>query len=103
MEATYQALSHVDVVTMICCQCDKPTLASLARTRRDISEIALDVLWYSIPDIGFLIRCMPKDLWAEEKDEENPSNSELVTMLLLHLRVLPFNKQADISKVHLSN
>ena len=99
--ATYQALSCADVVNLICCQCDKPTLASLARTRRDISESALDVLWYSIPGIGLLIRCMPEDLWEEHYNDEE--EGELVSILLLCIRALLFSEQADISKADPSN
>lgn len=78
-----QALSCADVVALICSQCDRRTLASLARTRQDISEIALDALWYSIPNIGLLIRCMPEDLWEEEDEEDEETPSELVSILLL--------------------
>ena len=115
--ATCWALSCAEVVDLICCQCDEPTLASLARTRRDISEIALNVLWYSIPSIGFLIRCMPEDLWKvhfkevdeeddendEEEDDEDDDEGKLVIMLLLCIRALLFNEQAEIPKVNPSN
>ncbi|KAF9448670.1 hypothetical protein P691DRAFT_800453 [Macrolepiota fuliginosa MF-IS2] len=43
-------------------------LASLARTCRALSEIALDSLWYEIDGIGPLIRCMPRDLWEIDGD-----------------------------------
>ncbi|KAF9445512.1 hypothetical protein P691DRAFT_263929 [Macrolepiota fuliginosa MF-IS2] len=41
-------------------------LASLARTCRALSEIALDSLWYEIQGIGPFIRCMPSDLWERD-------------------------------------
>ncbi|KAF8349104.1 hypothetical protein F5887DRAFT_550757 [Amanita rubescens] len=66
--STHRVLSCPDLVNLICGQCDKATLTSLARTKRDISEITLDVLWRSIPDIGPLIRCMPEDLWEEREE-----------------------------------
>jgi hypothetical protein len=81
---TTQVLSCADLVNLICRQCDKATLTSLARTKRNISEITLDVLWRSIPDIGPLIRCMPEDLWEEEKESEK--RIELVITLLPCIR-----------------
>ena len=67
--ATHHVLSCTELVNLICGQCDNATLTSLACTKRDISEITLDVLWRSIPDIGPLIRCMPEDLWESEREE----------------------------------
>ncbi|KAF9448669.1 hypothetical protein P691DRAFT_775253 [Macrolepiota fuliginosa MF-IS2] len=45
-------------------------LASLARTCRTLSEIALDSLWYEIVGIGPLIRCMPRDLWEIDAEDQ---------------------------------
>ncbi len=72
---TQQVLSCVDLVNLICRQCDKATLTSLARTKRNISEITLNILWRSIPDIGPLIRCMPDDLWEEREEPEKRINT----------------------------
>ncbi len=42
---------------------DTLTVYALARTCRAFLEPALDVLWSCQWDLGFLIVCMPKDLW----------------------------------------
>ena len=99
--STHQVLSCADLVNLICGQCDNATLISLACTKRDISEITLDVLWRSIPDIGPLIRCMPEDLWEEQKVSEE--DIKLVITLLPCIRTLLFTGQADIPKINPSN
>ncbi len=99
--ATHRVLSCADLVNLICGQCDKATLTSLARTKRDISEITLDVLWRSIPDIGPLIRCMPEDLWEEREEPEK--RIKLVITLLPCIRTLLFSEQADIPKINSFN
>ncbi|KAG8221424.1 hypothetical protein J3R82DRAFT_1612 [Butyriboletus roseoflavus] len=43
---------------------DRRTLARLARTCRCFLEPALDVLYYEINDLLWLIKCMPDDLWV---------------------------------------
>ena len=95
--ATDQALSCADVVALICSQCNKRTLASLACTRKDISEIALDALWYSIPNIGLLIRCMPEDLWEEEEaeDDDEEAAEEIPDKLVSVLSAHPSNCSID--------
>lgn len=84
----HQALRYAEVARLICDQCDKTTLASLARTRRDISEAALDVLWHSIFNIGYLIRCMPEDLWDEVEVFSGSLNLILLVMIsFFHPRI----------------
>jgi hypothetical protein len=83
--SAHQALRCAEVTRLICDQCDRTTLASLARTRRDISEAALDVLWHSIYNVGPLIRCMPEDLWEEV--EINGNLAMLVVISFFHLRI----------------
>ncbi len=95
---TQQVLSCVDLVNLICRQCDKATLTSLARTKRNISEITLNILWRSIPDIGPLIRCMPDDLWEEREEPEK--RIKLVITLLPCIRISLFSGQADIPKIN---
>lgn len=97
----HQVLSCADLVNLICGQCDKATLTSLARAKRDISEITLDVLWHSISDIGPLIRCMPEDLWEERREYRN--RFKLVIALLPCIRTSLFSGQADIPKIHSFN
>ncbi|KAI9573115.1 hypothetical protein HD554DRAFT_2059143 [Boletus coccyginus] len=43
---------------------DRRTLARLARTCRYFLEPALNVLYYEINDLLWLIKCMPDDLWV---------------------------------------
>ncbi|KIJ58173.1 hypothetical protein HYDPIDRAFT_34429 [Hydnomerulius pinastri MD-312] len=43
---------------------DRRTLARLARTSRYFLEPALNVLYYEINDLLWLIKCMPDDLWV---------------------------------------
>ncbi|KAG9309649.1 hypothetical protein JVU11DRAFT_10313 [Chiua virens] len=43
---------------------DRRTLARLARTCRYFLEPALNVLYYEIHDLLWLIKCMPDDLWV---------------------------------------
>lgn len=43
---------------------DRRTLARLARTSRYFLEPALNVLYYEISDLLWLIKCMPDDLWV---------------------------------------
>ncbi|KAF9223030.1 hypothetical protein BS17DRAFT_149807 [Gyrodon lividus] len=43
---------------------DRRTLARLARTCRYFLEPALNVLYYEISDLLWLIKCMPDDLWV---------------------------------------
>lgn len=81
----HQALRCAEVTRLICDQCDRTTLASLARTRKDISEAALDVLWHSIFNIGYLIRCMPEDLWEEREIDE--TYATLVVISFFHPRI----------------
>ena len=83
--AAHQVLRCAEVARLICDQCDRTTLASLARTSQDISEAALDVLWHSIFNIGYLIRCMPEDLWEEREIDE--AYATLVVISFFHLRI----------------
>ncbi|KII86311.1 hypothetical protein PLICRDRAFT_43905 [Plicaturopsis crispa FD-325 SS-3] len=46
-----------------------PTLASLARTCRAFHEVASDLLWEEQMGVQPLIKCMPPDLWHEERLE----------------------------------
>jgi hypothetical protein len=87
--AAHQVLRCAEVTRLICDQCDKTTLASLARTRQDISEAALDVLWHSIYNVGPLIRCMPEDLWEEIEitSGNNGSLKILVIISFFHPRI----------------
>ena len=83
--SAHQTLRCAEVTRLICDQCDRTTLASLARTRKDISEAALDVLWHSIFNIGYLIRCMPEDLWEEREIDE--TYATLVVISFFHPRI----------------
>lgn len=53
------------------------TLAALARTSRLFQEPALDCLWSELSTIAPLVKCMPSDLWREER-VPNQRSSELV-------------------------
>lgn len=78
-----QALFCPEIFQLICEQCTKGTLATLARTKRDLTEPVLDVLWHEISSIGPLIRCMPADLWNEHETEDE--RVELVNAITLSL------------------
>ncbi|KAF8632185.1 hypothetical protein AX15_001953 [Amanita polypyramis BW_CC] len=64
--AIHHALFCSEIFQLICEQCNKSTLASLARIKRDLTEPVLDILWREITGIGPLVRCMPPDLWDED-------------------------------------
>ena len=70
-----------ELVDAICHRCDRTTLLSLSVSCLAISDSALNALWYNIPSIVPLIRCMPDDLWEEFETASYDSND-------LPLRVL---------------
>jgi hypothetical protein len=48
------------------------TLASLARTSRLFSEIALDILWWKQFSLIPLLQCLPNHVW--DMADSNPMN-----------------------------
>ncbi|KAH9949841.1 hypothetical protein B0H21DRAFT_687727 [Amylocystis lapponica] len=40
-------------------------LAALARTCRAFQDVALDILWRTLPNLAPLIKCFPTDVWKE--------------------------------------
>ncbi|KAK2463392.1 hypothetical protein APHAL10511_004478 [Amanita phalloides] len=90
------ATRHVfpqEIINLICEKCEPSTLATLARVSRVFTELALNLLWHTIPDLGPLIRCMPQDLWEmdDEIEFERPR-------LMFCRSILPADW--DIFKVH---
>jgi len=47
---------------------DTPTLATLARTCKTLTETALDLLWYDQETLAPLIQVLPNDLWVIDTD-----------------------------------
>jgi len=43
------------------------TLPALARTCRDFTEPALDIIWRSLPSLMPLLACIPVDRWTREE------------------------------------
>lgn len=59
-------LNNIDIATCIISEIDgKDTLASLARTSRALSHVALGRLWHTIENVTVLARCMPQEYWVE--------------------------------------
>lgn len=69
----HPCLSVPDIIHLICNeirqQDRRSDLASLARTCRAWSEIALENLWYKIDSMEPFIKCMPQGLWQDGQDQ----------------------------------
>lgn len=70
----HPCLAIPEIFSLICKEIGQQSfrsgdLASLARTCRAWTEIALDSLWYQIDRIDPLIECMPRDLWERDEDD----------------------------------
>ena len=50
------------VLDLICSQCDKDTLATLARASEQISHAALKALWADVSSVESLRHVMPSDM-----------------------------------------
>ncbi|KAF8066591.1 hypothetical protein FPV67DRAFT_1197781 [Lyophyllum atratum] len=60
---------HAPPVTDATCRRD---FASLARTCRALHEPATDYLWSELDTFAPLVKCMPRDLWKEERSTTGP-------------------------------
>jgi len=78
---------------------DRRTLARLARTCRYFLEPALNVLYYEINDLLWLIKCMPDDLWVVKGKQLSfrraiqPSDWDIFLRYAHRVRSLEFDRQ----------
>ena len=57
-----------EILGYICSLCSQKTLATLARTSRQISSVALDTLWWELQHMGSLRHAMPPDVYTVDYD-----------------------------------
>jgi hypothetical protein len=76
------------------------SLAALARTSHIFSELALNALWCSLPNLAPLLLCMPSDLLEEKQGGRKrlvrPNTSSLSSFLIL-ICVLKFLRRSIVS------
>ena len=59
--ATSRCLAVLEILSRIVAQCDNSTLYSLALTCKDMSDLALDILWQEVESPFYLFECLPRD------------------------------------------
>ena len=57
-----------EIWELICAHCNSPTLTTLARLNRYLSEIALGWLWSEVQGLEELLPIAPPDSWTYETD-----------------------------------
>ena len=59
--ATSRCLAVLEILSRIVAQCDHKTLFSLVLTCKDVSDLALDMLWEEVGCAHHLFHCLPRD------------------------------------------
>ena len=57
-------------------------IAAVARTCSALYEPAMDVLWHTLYSLAPLVKCLPPDLWYEERRAEEPPSNHFRTTLV---------------------
>ena len=60
-------------------QTDHGSLASFARTCSHFYEPAMEILWYTLSDVGALFTCLPDGVWYREaeSDDKEPTRETM--------------------------
>ncbi|TDL27955.1 hypothetical protein BD410DRAFT_894090 [Rickenella mellea] len=69
---TSELVRIYEIVCAICGQCDKPTLAILARTNKSFSDPALEILWADLNSFSDLLSLLPEDLVTWHRQDYGP-------------------------------